>query len=109
MSERLERTVQVKLNAAGAGSVTTGPGRQGETWAVTRYSTAGASTVEPNLNVYRGAASLVDTTKHGNADVSENLTALTLAGGEFLTASYTGGTPNAVMTFYVEGTLTYAL
>jgi hypothetical protein len=34
---------------------------------------------------------------------------LTLAGGEFLTASYTGGTPNAVMTFYVEGTLTYAL
>jgi len=69
VSEHLEATVNVTLDGAGVGVVTTGPGRQGETWSVARYTTSGASAIDPRLDVFRGSAGLLDTTNHGNQDV----------------------------------------
>jgi hypothetical protein len=108
VSEHLEATVNVTLDGAGVGVVTTGPGRQGETWSVARYTTSGASAIDPRLDVFRGSAGLLDTTNHGNQDVSETTAPVVLHGGEFLSMRYTGGTPGAVMTFYLEGTRDYA-
>lgn len=109
MSEesRLDRSVTLTLNASGAASATFGPGRSSEHWAVERMTTAGNSAIQPTLNVYRGTSALVDTTRHGNQDISD--TNLSLMPGEFITAAYSAGSPGAVMVFYLEGTATYGV
>ena len=101
----LSSGASVTLDGAGAGSVVLGPGRPSEHWSVTRYTTSGASTTEPSLQVFRGAG-MIDTTKRGNADVSEQTIPIALHAGEALTFTYTGGTPGAVMVIYLEGTVT---
>lgn len=93
----------VTLDGTGAGSLVLGPGKPGEQWSILRYSTAGASAVEPSLEVFKGAG-LVDSTKRGNADSSEVTAPLTLWAGETLRFAYTGGTAGATMTVFLEGT-----
>lgn len=99
----------VALGATGSGTLTFGPRKYGERWRITRLSTSGTSAIVPALRVYRGAGTtqLVDTTDRGNSAVSE--TNLELGSGESITCVYSGGTPGAVMTFYVEGELTYGI
>lgn len=106
MTGRLTTGGHVVLDAAGAGSLTLGPGRQGERWNVARYTTSGNSAVEPVLQVFRGSA-LLDTTKRGNADVSEQAVDLIMWAGESLRFTYTGGSAGVTMTVYVEGTVDY--
>lgn len=103
MSGRLAAAGSVVLDANGAGTVELGPRTSSENWRILRLTTQGNSTTVPVLRVHRGAVSgpMVDTTQLGNADVSE--TQLDFFAGEYLTASYTGGTPGARQTFYVEG------
>lgn len=104
MSTPVQTGGVVTLDPTGAGTVTLGPIRSGERWTVTRYTTAGSSAAEPALEVHRGSAGLVDTTPHGNSDVSEVTADLSLWAGESLAFKYTGGTPGATMTVYLEGT-----
>lgn len=94
----------VTLDANGKGTVFLGPGRAGTRWQVTRYTTSGNSTAQPALSVSRATFGLIDTTVNGNADVSEWVTPVSLWSGETLRFDYTGGTPGAVMTVYLEGT-----
>lgn len=103
---RLDKGAQIKLTAAGTGSATFGPARSNETWTITRMTTKGTSTLEPTLDILRGSTSVLDSTPHGNNDVSDS-DDIDLFAGEFITARYTGGTANAVMTFYLEGTVSY--
>jgi hypothetical protein len=106
----LDQTAAVALDAAGAGRLRFAPTRLREAWAVTRMTTAGGSTLEPTCQVFRGEPSsgrLLDTTRRGNAAVSETAgLALTGGGADYLTVVYAGGTPGAVMTFHIEGTVT---
>lgn len=102
---RLEKQAGITLDAGGTGSVTLGPARPTESWNVQRMTTKGNSTADPTLDVLRGSSSVLDSTPHGNDDVSDSV--IPLLPGEFLTIRYTGGTPGATMTFYLEGTTTY--
>lgn len=100
MSSRLSETRTVTLNAQGAGTVQLTPTRH---WRITRLTTYGTSTTAPQLVVRRSSPDgpMVDSTRFGNGDTSE--TTLEVFAGEVLVASYVGGTPGAVMSFYVEG------
>lgn len=106
MSGQLQVGSPVTLDGTGAGSVTIGPGRQGERWNVARYTTNGASATEPSLQVFRGS-DMIDTTPRGNGDVSEMSADLILWAGESLRFAYTAGTPGAIMSVYVEGVVDY--
>lgn len=94
----------VVLDGNGAGTVTVGPTKAGQRWQVIRYTTTGASATEPHLAVSRASADVIDTTLRGNGDTSEWTNPVVLWAGESLTFTYTGGTPGAAMTVYLEGT-----
>lgn len=97
------------LDATGRGSVSIGPAKYAEKWAVRRLTTRGTVSPQPSLYVYRGALGerLLDTSVAGNGDISE--TNIELSSGEHITAWYTGGSPGAIMVFYVEGVVRYGI
>lgn len=105
--ERLSLALTVTLDGAGQGTLLAGPGKYGETWNITRITTNGNSTLDPDLRIYRGApggTSMLDTTARGNGDVSE--TSLTVQSGERIAAQYTLGTAGAIMNLFLEGDIT---
>jgi len=110
VSQRLNKTVSVTLNASGVGTAIVGPAQRFEVWKVERLVTEGSSAVEPELNIYRGASSAVvpsDFTPFGNSDISETTTEFELMDGETITIAYSGGSANAVMRLRIEGWINY--
>ena len=105
----LNKTLSITLNASGAGEGSMGPSSMFERWRIDRMVTEGSSVLEPSLNVYRNSKGSVpiDFTPFGNQDISETTTTLELPTGEFIIASYTGGSSGAVMRFKIEGLITY--
>lgn len=101
MKERLAVSRSVTLDGAGGGTASLGPQTYRENWNVTRMSTSGNSATPPALTVKR-AGFLIDSTRYGNNDTTDNI-ALDVKHGETLTIAYEGGTPGAIMTYYLEG------
>lgn len=83
-----------------------GPSVYGSRWNVDRMVVSTTSTAVTKCDVYRNAvsdANKVDNTRTGNADTSE--TNLDLNPPDVLIFVWTGGTPGAVATASVAGTL----
>lgn len=99
----LDVTANITLNAGGSAVLFFSPSKYREEWHISRFSTEGNSVLEPNCNIYRGAAGsrLLDTTRRGNSAVSE--TELVVMAGERITVVYSNGTPGASMQFHIEG------
>lgn len=102
-------SASVTLDASGSGTLVFGPRKYSERWKITRLTTNGDSGTDPNLQVYRGAVGtqMVDTTDRANKAVSE--TNLDLSSGEFISCRYSGGVVGSIMTFYVEGEISYGV
>lgn len=109
MTIRLSVSASIALDASGTGTLAFSPAKYRETWNIARYTTNGNSPTEPVVSVYRGSigSRLIDTTKRGNADVSEMTDDLIVNAGELIIVQYTGGTSGAVMTFYIEGEVSF--
>lgn len=93
----------VTLDGAGAGMLEIGPSIYGTYWHVDRITTSCTAGM-PGLQVFRSVATpsaLLDTTRHGEAAVSE--TSLDLRPPDKLVCVYTGGTPGSVATISVTG------
>lgn len=105
MTEFLARSGSVTLDASGSGALSFSPGKYGETWTITKFTTDGNSAIKPELEIHRGSVSgdIIDSSNNGNQDVSE--TDVTVKWGDSVTALYLGGSPGSVMQFYLEGTI----
>lgn len=107
MATQAIASASVTLDASGSGLLRFGPAKYSERWKITRLTTRGTAVAV--LTVYRGAVGgqMVDSSKYADRDVSE--TTLELGSGEFITVQYTGGTTGAVMSFHIEGEISYGV
>lgn len=96
-----------KLDGSGNGtSAPLGPSASGETWTVTIISVKCSSNVsEAVCSVFLGGA-LVGTTTWGSTGDSDTGISLSLAVGQVLTATWTGGDAAATGTLTAIGTRT---
>lgn len=103
----LNTAVTVQLDGDGNGtSPGTGPTAQGETWSVDLVSVrCSTNNAEAICSVERNGR-LIGTTTWGSTGDSDTGITLTMAGGQELTATWTGGDPGAVATLTVMGTRT---
>lgn len=108
MDVRLEDSKRVTLNASGYGQVRFGPGNPRERWHVTSVSCqASSNTAEAAFKLYRGTPSprFVTGSVSGSTGDTDSEVDVWLNGGEFCTAEWVGGDPNAVATVSFWGTI----
>lgn len=94
------------FDASGKAVVRLGPTVYGSRWKVDLMSVSTTSTLQTTCNVYRdseSAAASLDNTRTGNLDTSN--TDIDLTAGQVILFVWTGGTPGALATVSVSGTL----
>lgn len=106
-ASRLSISGQVTLDASGAGALELAV-PAATVWSIQRIaiSCTGPTDPMPACYVYDGPANdanLLDATWTGTQDVSDFGTPLELYAGEFLTFTWTGGTPGTVATARLIG------
>lgn len=96
-TQRLQDARQVILDGLGNGSVRIGPDRPNTKWTIERISVSvNNTTFEAQARVYRGTASpssLISGTISGSTGDTDPDLSEELHTGEFLTVTWTGGTP----------------
>lgn len=105
----LLKSGSVTLDANGAGSLTFGPERGGESWRVTRINLTCTSTLQTKCNVYRNVVSTLTNlfgSKAGNSDVASGDPPLDVTTNSRFIVVWTSGTPGAIATAVIEGKLT---
>jgi hypothetical protein len=105
----LDRTRTAVFDAAGVARVTVFPDRSRDVWEVTRYQVTTTSTAGTECTVYRGSehsGAQVDFTRTGNGDTSEQFHPVRVDFGQPLVFVWIGGTPGAVATVSILGTVT---
>ena len=101
---QLSKVQSVTLDAKGYGEVRIGPSKPGERWKVTIMNTANDGSLQPIHKVFRGPAGhgqQLDYTRSGKGDTSP--TEIELRTGDYLTATWSGGTVGSQSMFTVEG------
>lgn len=100
----LNVSAQTVLNVSGAGTASVGPTAQGEVWTVAIIGVRCSTNVSESIcQVFLGT-SLVGTTTWGSTGDSDTGVSLTVAVGQTITASWTGGDSGTAGFLSVLGT-----
>lgn len=105
----LLKSATVTLDATGAGSVSVGPERGGESWSLTRIAISSTSVLQTEVAIYRNVVSSLTQlfgSKAGNSDVASGDPPLDIPRSGRIVLEWTGGTPGAICTAVMEGKLT---
>lgn len=107
--QRLQDTKRVVLDAAGAGTVSFGPGRPNEKWTVTRIGVqVSSNTLEAQAKIYRGTVgvgSYISGSISGSTGDTDDGLEETLWSGETLSVRWTGGDVGATATVTYWGNI----
>ncbi len=99
-------SVSATFGADGRAVARAGPNVYGSRWNVDLMVVSATSTLESECKVYRNVeqpTAMLDNTRTGNQDVSD--CNIDVRPGETLVVVWTGGTPGALATVVVNGTL----
>jgi hypothetical protein len=102
VSQRLQNTQRVTLNASGSGTVSFGPARPREKWIVKRVAVqVSSTTLEAQAKIYRGTVgvgSYISGTVTGSTGDTDDGLSEVLWSGETLSVQWTGGDVGATAT-----------
>lgn len=106
---QLLKSGNVALDATGTGTLVFGPERGGERWTLSRIAVQCASASQTECKIYRdviSAQTMLFGSRSGNQDVASGDPPMELQPSSRFIVEWTGGTPGAVATAVLEGTLT---